>query len=156
MLVVAVCAGLDLITKAWARQALEPLEVRLLPGGVLELHRIENPVLAWGLGAGLPEPARFWVFGVGVALVGVAALAWGAAPRRQALARAGAWLLAGGLLGNTLDRWLSAGRVLDFLALRVGPYVTDIFNLADLAIGLGAALVAAGVALGWRGRRRAG
>lgn len=55
---------------------------------------------------------------------------------RDGWLRAGLALIAGGALGNLLDR-VRLGYVIDFLDLRVWP----VFNLADVAIVLGTGLI---------------
>jgi signal peptidase II len=51
-------------------------------------------------------------------------------------------LLAGGGLGNWLDRILNAGAVTDFVSLGLGRLRTGIFNVADVAVIGGALLLA--------------
>jgi signal peptidase II len=50
-------------------------------------------------------------------------------------------LIAGGGLGNWLDRLLNAGAVTDFVSLGVGRLRTGIFNVADLAVVAGTVLL---------------
>ena len=50
-------------------------------------------------------------------------------------------LVAGGGIGNWLDRLLNQGTVTDFVSLGVGPLRTGIFNLADVAVMAGVALL---------------
>ena len=117
-----------------------------------------NFVMAWnrginfGIGAGGPEMMRWVLIGLAVAIS--AALVWwvrrrGArakdddtgADRTPALAW-GAGVIIGGALGNAVDR-LHYGAVADFLNVSCcgidNPYA---FNIADLAIFAGAALIA--------------
>lgn len=54
----------------------------------------------------------------------------------EALAAAALYSMLGGILGNLIDR-LRFGHVVDFLDLRVWP----VFNIADCAISVGAALL---------------
>ena len=51
-----------------------------------------------------------------------------------------ALLLAGGI-GNLLDRLFHGGLVIDFLNMGIGPLRTGIFNVADMAIMAGFALL---------------
>ena len=53
-------------------------------------------------------------------------------------------LFCGGSLSNLLDRVMSRS-VLDFVSFGVGPLSPFIFNLADIAIGLGLAIFSLGV-----------
>lgn len=56
------------------------------------------------------------------------------------LERWGLALIAGGALGNAIDRWLQ-GAVTDFLDLHWGGWHWPTFNMADVAITCGAALI---------------
>jgi signal peptidase II len=66
---------------------------------------------------------------------------------RQALGLA---LVAGGGLGNLVDRFRLRGYVIDFMNLGLGPVRTGVFNVADVAI------VAGVILLVLPGRRRPG
>jgi signal peptidase II len=113
------------------------VESRLYPGeqldvlGPLSLTLAHNTGVAFGLAGGA---------GVGLVLVTVAALAligylFGRDPRRP-----GMWvavgLLAGGALGNLIDR-VTADAVTDFIDVGSWPP----FNLADVAITVGVVLM---------------
>ena len=50
-------------------------------------------------------------------------------------------LLLGGAIGNLIDRVRFDGLVIDFMNLGVGPLRTGIFNVADVAITVGAVLL---------------
>ena len=103
-----------------------------------------NPGINFGLLAGSPEVMR-WVLVV-VALAISGALIWWV--RRRSAAGAspalawGAGIVVGGALGNAWDR-LQYGAVADFLNMSCcgidNPYA---FNIADVAIFAGAALIA--------------
>ena len=54
---------------------------------------------------------------------------------------AGCGLLVSGAVGNLIDRVRFDGLVIDFLNVGLGPLRTGIFNVADMAIMAGAALV---------------
>jgi len=51
-----------------------------------------------------------------------------------------ALLFAGGV-GNLIDRVTSGGSVVDFIKLGIGPVRTGIFNVADVAITVGALIL---------------
>lgn len=57
-------------------------------------------------------------------------------------------LICGGGISNLLDRVAFGGTVVDFVYLNLGGYRTGIFNVADVAISLGAALFLVGAV--WR------
>jgi signal peptidase II len=50
-------------------------------------------------------------------------------------------LIAGGGAGNLIDRLLRGGRVGDFIMVGIGSVRTGIFNLADLAVLAGCAVL---------------
>ena len=120
-----------------------------LLGDTLRLEYVENPGAFLGLGGTLPGEARHALFvvavGLAVALLVVFALARAAGrasvPHVVALA-----LVCGGAVGNLIDRIVRDGRVVDFLNVGVGPLRSGIFNVADLALLAGAAILV------WAGR----
>jgi len=57
----------------------------------------------------------------------------------------GSALLAGGGIGNLIDRVINDGRVADFVSLGLGPVRTGIFNVADVAVMAGAMLLLYGL-----------
>jgi signal peptidase II len=130
-------------------QATKRMSLALLPfgkrvtllGGVARLEHARNPGGFLGAGAGLGQGARGAIFLWGVAAVilaaGAAAL-WARLPFRHALGLA---LLAGGGLGNLVDRARTGGWVIDFMNLGIGPLRTGVFNVADVAIVAGVVLL---------------
>ena len=103
-----------------------------------ELRLVHNPGAAWGMLAG----RRFVLAGVSAAML--ALLAWN---RRDLcamrLSRLASGLLAGGIVGNLVDRVLRAsGRVVDFLHVHWrDAWDFPTFNVADSAITVGVALL---------------
>ena len=115
-----------------------PLE---LAGGFVTLSYAENRGAMLSIGAGLPERTRFLIFtaGVGILLAGIAGAILFASGLSRPLVIALSLILAGGG-GNLFDRLSHDGRVVDFVTLGAGGFRTGIFNIADVAIMLGAAL----------------
>jgi signal peptidase II len=113
------------------------IEAHLFPGeevdvvGPLGLTLAHNRGVAFGLAGGA---------GLGLVLVTVAALAVIAFVFSRDPQRPGMWvaagLLAGGALGNLIDR-LATGEVTDYIAVGSWPP----FNLADIAITAGVLLM---------------
>ncbi len=136
------CLGCDQATKRLAMERLKGQAAHSFCGDLLRLEYAENPGAFLGVGGQLGATAR-WVLLVGVnsllTLGVVAALVLG---RRMSLVRlAGCGLLAAGAVGNLIDRVRFDGLVIDFLNVGLGPLRTGIFNVADMAIMTGAALV---------------
>ena len=65
--------------------------------------------------------------------------------------RAGLWLIVGGGLGNVIDR-IAYGHVIDFIELELIHFA--VFNVADMAICIGAAIAAISVILDEQRRKR--
>jgi signal peptidase II len=144
--VLSVGLGCDQATKQIARVHLEHAAPISLFYGIVELRYVENPGAFLSLGASLPEGVRrvFFQLGVPAALL---ALCIGML-RGALLSRRGgvglALVMSGGF-GNWLDRLFHDGAVTDFLRLGIGPIHTGIFNVADVAILAGAALLVFGM-----------
>ena len=143
--------GCDHATKQIARSALDGAGAVSLAGETVRLELTSNRGAFLSLGAGLPAEVRDVAFLVIVPVI-LAALCWaflrsGALRSREAIGLA---LVVGGGGANWLDRLLHEGAVTDFVSLGLGTVRTGIFNLADLEIMLGAALV---VAATWRSDR---
>jgi signal peptidase II len=136
------CVGCDQVSKSAARALLAAGVAESYLGDALRLQLVENPGSFLSLGASLPEQLRFALFTGAVAvlllgLVGAALFATRLGPWRfTALA-----LVAGGGISNLIDRLLNDGRVTDFLNVGIGSLRTGIFNVADMAILLGALLL---------------
>jgi signal peptidase II len=85
-----------------------------------------------------------------LALIGITALALRTSPGERGK-RIGYALVAGGALGNLVDR-LHDGAVTDFVRWRIHDHRWPIFNLADAALLIGVVLLVIG---GMRSRRSA-
>lgn len=126
--------ALDRITKILAERNLPGNPVEVIPG-VLDFRYTTNPGGAFGLFDGIP-----WLF-VAVS-IGVVVLIIVASRRLPTFPSAiGLGLVLGGALGNLIDRATRgpgfSGEVVDFIDFQVWP----IFNLADPAIVIGAAVL---------------
>ena len=134
-LAAAVVYALDRLTKVLAETHLSgrpPVEI--VPG-VIELTFTTNPGGAFGLFGGAA-----WLFVLASVVVIVAVVASSRnLPSRLAAVSLG--LVLGGALGNLTDRVLRgpgfSGEVVDFIDFQIWP----VFNLADSAIVIGAALL---------------
>jgi signal peptidase II len=123
---------LDIVTKALVRAGLEVGEsVALLP--FLSLTHVQNTGIAFGL---FQFDILRWIL-VALAL-GVAVVIFWSCAHNKLREHYAAWgLIAGGAIGNALDRiWL--GTVTDFVNLHFWPA----FNVADSALTIGVVLLA--------------
>ena len=111
--------------------------IEVLP--FLNLVPVWNPGISFGLLGGGGEAAR-WLLAAFAVAVGVFlpyhARHWGR------WSRAGAQMMAGGAIGNAVDR-TAYGRVVDFVDLHAGGWHWPAFNVADMAITVGAGLILA-------------
>ena len=132
------CVGCDQATKQLAQETLGGARGVSMAAGTLHLELAHNRGAFLGLGDSLPQEVRLllFLFVVPGALAFICVTAW-----RSGLTSGapllGLGLIAGGGLGNWLDRLLHAGTVTDFARLQVGPLSTGVFNVADLAIVAG-------------------
>jgi len=87
-------------------------------------------------------PYQRWVL-IGVALGMLTAMGWWYRPAARAgrVAIAGLALVAGGAVGNLLDRLISDRGVVDFLDVGIGARRFFVCNVADVGISLGAVLL---------------
>ena len=139
--VIALVAVLDVVTKAIAVRALVPQRVpHEVMGSALRLTLVYNPGAAFGLNLG---PQSRWIF---TALTVVALVILGRlyrstvrGDRLRVLALA---LVCAGALGNLLDRMRSDLGVVDFIDVGFGSARWPTFNVADMAVSVGAVLLA--------------
>lgn len=127
-------------------QTIKALVMRMLPlgesipvlPGVISLTHVENTGIAFGLAGQMPVAVP-----AAIALTFLFLLFYNR-PRwtRSPLARAALALLAGGAVGNLIDR-IRFGAVVDYLDIHIWP----VFNLADIAVTAGAGLLIAAVVL---------
>lgn len=144
--VAAAVVLLDQATKAWVA-ALFPVGAAAPVLPFLDIAHVRNFGVGFGLLGGGGGTQRLLLAGLAVA-VALFLLAWQARPERGTATMLGATLLAGGALGNAVDR-LWRGSVVDFLDLHAGGWHWPAFNVADVAITCGAALlIAASLPLG--------
>jgi signal peptidase II len=132
--------GCDRVTKHVATTTLSGTPSRSFLADTFRLEYVENTGAFLGLGAGRPLPVRTAFFGIGSGLLlfALAVMAMRLCWPRPALL--GVALFVAGGASNLLDR-ITYGKVIDFMNVGLGPIRTGIFNVADMAIMLGAAIV---------------
>ena len=107
--------------------------------GLLRLSYTENPGIAFGM---LGNGNLKWVLvAVSVAAICVVGFYMARTPSTNRLLLWALALLAAGIAGNLIDR-IRIGRVVDFIELYYGEFHWPVFNIADSAITIGAALMA--------------
>jgi len=139
-LLLAAAAGCDRVTKHFAMTTLAGNPGQSFLADTVRLKYHENPGGFLGTGATWSPQTRVVVFQLAnlVFLLTLSVIA----VRRQSsrLGVAGMALFLAGGLSNGIDR-LAIGRVVDFLNVGIGPLRTGIFNVADVAIVAGIAIV---------------
>ena len=135
------CVGCDQATKFVVRQHVVLGESHSFLGDTFRLMHAENPGAFLSIGEFLPDDIRSGIFtvGVGIACLGIllAAIFSRGLGRWQVVALS---LIAGGGVGNWIDRLTNDGRVTDFLNVGVGSLRTGIFNVADVVLMAGMAI----------------
>ena len=146
----AVVVVLDAITKYLAELHLGSGAMVRVLGDWVRLHLVYNRGAAFGLHLG--DYSR-WIF-LAIAIIAVVVLyrmSREAAPgdrfRQLALG-----LVAGGAAGNLVDRIRSSRGVVDFLDVGIGAHrFWWVFNVADMGVTIGAAILAIAI---WRADRK--
>lgn len=137
LLIALAVAAADQASKALALARLDPADPVSLIGGFLRLTLRYNSGAAFSLGWG--GPVVLAALGVTAAVMVVAALfRW---KGRRPADVAGLGLILGGALGNLADRALHGGAVVDFIDLGTSGFRWPTFNVADIAISFGAAML---------------
>ncbi|HQU16978.1 MAG: signal peptidase II [Chromatiales bacterium 21-64-14] len=147
LLVLFACVGCDQVTKYAAQRFLTPGTVITLADGAVRLQYVENTGAFLSLGAGLSDRLRYLAFTVATSVVLGVIASYLLLSRNlgRSSAFACSLILAGGI-SNVMDRVLHGGAVVDFLNVGIGRLRTGIFNVADVAIVVGAlTLLVAGV-----------
>jgi len=130
--------AVDQATKIWAMAFMARHDVGLYPlAPFLDLAALWNTGISYGL---FPQgEAGRWVL-VGVKLVAALAFTVWLSRSRRALEALALGLLIGGALGNAVDR-VVYGAVFDFISLHAYGLRWYVFNIADVAVVLGVALL---------------
>ena len=132
--IIVLVVALDQISKALVLTYLFEGQFQLIPG-VLHFTYVENRGMAFGM---LSD--HRWVFmvlsTVGIALVGFYMFRY----VKSGFGKAALALIVGGGIGNMIDR-IALGYVVDFIDFCAFPQLwTWVFNIADSAVCVGAAL----------------
>lgn len=104
--------------------------------------------LVWNPGAAFSIPMPTPIIQGAVALVALYLVAR-AIPKTTSTIFAGCYgAILGGALGNLIDRFLYDGKVVDFIDLNFWPLTSfPVFNIADIGISVGVAIVVIGLAI---------
>jgi signal peptidase II len=131
--------ALDQLTKAWIRSSMSLNETIPVIGNVVRLTYIHNEGAAFGLSIGAYSSQIFLVLAaIASALVLYLLLT---SPRGERMQRIALALILGGALGNIIDR-IRWSMVVDFIQVGIAGHFWPIFNVADSAVTIGAAMLA--------------
>lgn len=151
--VLLACVGCDQSTKLYAEARLPRTQPLSLFSDTVRLQITHNEGSFLGLGASAPKVWCLVTLRVGVSamLLGLLAYTMFVKASQAPFIFALALVFAGGS-SNLIDRFVNDGYVVDFINLGAGPIRTGIFNVADVAITVGALLL---LVQSWR-RRESG
>lgn len=132
---------LDVVTKAVAETALAPRGVpRGVIGDWLRLTLVYNTGAAFGISLG---PYSRWLF-LALAIVALVILGrlYRQTPEHDQFRITSIGLVCAGAIGNVIDRIRHPMGVVDFIDIGVGVHRWPTFNVADMAVSVGAFMLA--------------
>jgi signal peptidase II len=139
LIITAMVLAFDQYTKYWVSIRLREGDEIDIIAGFFKLSYTENPGIAFGmLNNG---DVKWFLVAISVAAVSVVVFYMMRTPSSNTLLLWSLALLAAGICGNLIDR-VRMGRVIDFILLYFKTYQWPVFNIADMAITIGAALMA--------------
>jgi signal peptidase II len=138
---IAVIIVADVATKLMAVRALMPQRFpHEILGNTLRLTLVYNPGAAFGLNLG---PYSRWIFmALTVGALVILGRLYRATRAGDLLRTLALGLVCGGAIGNLIDRVRSASGVVDFIDVGIGDMRWPTFNVADMAVSVGAFLLA--------------
>lgn len=145
MVFLTVLAGtilvLDQTTKLLVLWHLPLHGMRAIVPGFFNLVHVRNTGGAFSMFAGSGSALRLGLFiGLAVIVLCIIFYAYSKVSKTDHWTRAAYSAIAGGALGNLLDR-VRLGEVIDFLDFHAGSYHWPAFNVADMAITTGAIML---------------
>ena len=132
LLVIAIVIAFDYLTKYYIVETMaEGMSIPVIEG-IFHITYILNAGAAFGM----LENQRYVFIAVAIAMMAAFAYYFKEVKSQAKVFQLGVGLLVGGALGNLIDR-VKLGKVIDFLDFRIWP----VFNVADIAICVGAGLI---------------
>lgn len=139
LLIVGMVVVFDLLTKAWVLQNFSLYESVPVLGDFVRFTYTHNRGAAFGIHVG--EHSRYFFLALSLVALVVLALIYRVTPAGDRLRLVALSLVAGGALGNIVDRFRFERGVVDFLDIGIGAYRWPVFNVADMAVSSGAVLL---------------
>ena len=137
--VVGTIVVLDVLTKMWAMNTLTfgyPVPVL---GEFFRLTYTHNPGAAFGINIG--EHSRIFFLVLSLEALVVLGFIYRSTPTSDGLRLLAVALVSAGAIGNIIDRFRFEAGVVDFLDFGIGAHRWPIFNVADMAVSIGAVLL---------------
>ena len=138
--IIGVVLVLDQFTKYLVEKSIRMYDVIPVLPGFFNLTHVRNKGAAFSLFSTMPNGFRSAFF-ITVTLVAVAALAVLISKSGERLLVTAFSLIAGGAVGNVIDR-IRFGEVVDFIQWYYRSFYWPSFNVADSAISIGVGLLA--------------
>lgn len=128
---------IDQLTKIIAVNNLKGEESISLIGNFLNFTYVEN----YGAGFGILQNSRFFFIIITIIII-VVLMYFVMSKESSLLVKISTYTILGGAIGNLIDR-VFRGYVVDFIDIRFGKlYDFPVFNVADIAVVVGAGLLA--------------
>jgi signal peptidase II len=135
--IVAMVVGFDQLTKQWVVNTFSLYESWVCIPGFFNITYLTNKGAAFGFLASQSGAWRHYLFLVlGTVALVVIGVAWSRMRQAHPLYAIGLPMIAGGALGNLIDR-IRFGSVVDFLDVHIQGHHWPAFNVADSAISMG-------------------
>jgi signal peptidase II len=138
--IIGIVLVIDQLTKYVIEKRVRLYEIITVIPGFFNITHVRNKGAAFSLFSGAPGAFRS-VFFTSVSLVAIAVIAMFIKKTRERLLIVSFSLIAGGALGNLIDR-VRYGEVVDFIQWYVKSWYWPSFNVADSAISIGVTLLA--------------
>jgi signal peptidase II len=139
LIIILFVLALDQGSKYWAAARLQNGDDIDVIAGLLRLSYTENAGIAFGMLANINVGWLLVI--ISIVAVSIVIFYLMRTPARHRLLLWSLALVAGGIAGNMIDR-IRMGRVIDFILAYYKSYEWPVFNVADTAITIGAALLA--------------
>lgn len=131
---------IDQMTKAWAVRVLRFGEDKTVISNFLNFAYAENPGVAFSFFDSHGDTGRWGLSAVAIIAAILVLYYFWRVPRSDDRVLGGLALLLAGIVGNVTDR-VRLGFVVDFIDVQFGNWHYPTFNVADMAICLGAGLL---------------
>lgn len=138
--IVGVVVLIDVATKLAVQHYFHLYQQVEVIGDYVRLTYIYNPGAAFGIHLGPYSRVIFLVLSI-VALFALGGMYW-VTPVTDRVRLAAIALICGGAIGNLADRIRSVHGVVDFLDVGIGSTRWPVFNVADIAVTIGAIFLA--------------